>query len=222
MLFHCVASNILNLKREGYAATKTWNSIQSFHFMLQLTKATEVKYPREILLLLTYVQVPLENLKGTLSLSQIPENDTLSLMEQNFQEKYPVLEFLETKLCAALQICRKSTRKCGNAAPRGEGVLGIFVRKGCAVFQGIIFAHCFQNSVSKEDNVSGFFVSKKAIFFLERAVGRYQKGIFCHSWLLIRKYLCLSIYCRVYRCVQSFEEGFWSSENFWWTNFRKN
>ena len=37
--------------------------------------------------------------------------------------------------------------------PTGE-VLGKFVRQGCAVFQGIVFAYVFYNGVSKEGNFS--------------------------------------------------------------------
>ena len=39
--------------------------------------------------------------------------------------------------------------------PGGGGVLSIFVRQGCAVFQGIVFAYFFENRVSKEGKFSG-------------------------------------------------------------------
>ena len=37
----------------------------------------------------------------------------------------------------------------------GGGVLSIFVLRGCAVFQGIVFAYFFWNRVSKEGKFSG-------------------------------------------------------------------
>ena len=37
----------------------------------------------------------------------------------------------------------------------GGGLLGISVRPGCAIFQGIAFAYFFKNRVSKEGKFSG-------------------------------------------------------------------
>ena len=37
----------------------------------------------------------------------------------------------------------------------GGRVLSIFVRRGCDVFQGIVFSYLFLNDVSKEGNLSG-------------------------------------------------------------------
>ena len=50
----------------------------------------------------------------------------------------------------------------------GGGVLSIFVLRGCAVFQGIVFAHFFQNRVSREGKFSGAGcqnMSKEEILF---------------------------------------------------------
>ena len=54
----------------------------------------------------------------------------------------------------------------------GGGVLSIFVRQGCEVFQGIVFAY-FSNK--------GY--QKKALF-LEQLIKTYQKRKFCYIGLL--------------------------------------
>ena len=46
-------------------------------------------------------EVPLKNQKKHSVMELVPENDALSRSKQN---QYPVLEFLPTKLCSALQI----------------------------------------------------------------------------------------------------------------------
>ena len=40
-------------------------------------------------------------------------------------------------------------------SPGGGGVLSIFILRGCAVFQSIVFAYFFKNGVSKEGSFSG-------------------------------------------------------------------
>ena len=66
--------------------------------------------------------------------------------------------------------------------PRG-GVLSIFVRQGCAVFQSIVFTHFFYNRLSK-----------KAVF-LEPVVKMCHRGKFCQFGLLfLVQFLCFGVF----------------------------
>ena len=77
---------------------------------------------------------------------------------------------------------------------RGGGVLSIFVRRGCAVFQGIVFAHFSRTGYQKKAN------------FLEKVVKTCQKRKFCYNGLLFSQiFLFLSIL---------FTDFFWNRVSF--------
>ena len=87
--------------------------------------------------------------------------------EQDIMSTFWLLEGKDEEERAIKQNYIELYSKTKFSTPRGGGVLGIFFRRGCAIFRGIVFTYLFYDGVSKEGNFSGNGSQKRS------------KGLFC-------------------------------------------